>query len=97
MSKKTIQKNLRFPSNIVEVLESEGGKLGFSFTDYIKYLAVKKVEEIMKREREEVLYDAALIADIIDARRDIKSGKLTYLKTDKEIEEHFASLLAKDE
>lgn len=49
MKPKFIQKNIRFPSTVIEVLEKDGERFGFNFNEYVKYLVVKRAEEITER------------------------------------------------
>jgi hypothetical protein len=92
MRQKQIQKNIRFPQRVVELIEEEGmSKFGFSFSKYVQYLILKEAEEIMQVE-EEVLNDPQLVEDIILARKMSKEGKLPTVRTKKEIEDYINSL-----
>lgn len=85
LQKRTVQKNIRFSKTVVEVLEREGSKMDLSFTEYIKFLAHKKVEEALHK-------DSTLINDIKLARIEDSQGKLTTLSTNDEIEDYFLNL-----
>ena len=76
MKSSRTQKNLRFSKSVVETLEREASKVGYSFNKYIEYLAVKKAEEIL---REDSLNGAVFVNDIIEARELSNKGKLPVL------------------
>jgi hypothetical protein len=90
MSKsKVVQKNLRFPQAVVEVIEKEGEKLGFNFNEYVRYIVTKKAEEAMIDMEE-------LERIIIESDKLSKEGKLPTFNSAKEIEAYLKSLDEED-
>lgn len=103
----TIQKNIRFSKSVVALIEPKAKRLGYSFTDYVKFLVAKDIEnEVFDKDfyvndigANQYPYEKVedeelnnLIADILQARKDSKAGKLPVLKTSDDIDNFFDSL-----
>ncbi len=93
MSRKTIQKNLRFSPSVVAVLEREGEKLGYNFNQFANYIITKAAENFMSKP----LLDLDLMMEIIESEKLSEMGKLPKASNDKEIEDYINSVMNEDE
>lgn len=89
LQKDRVQKLITFSPNLYTLVERKAEKLGISFTEYVRMLAVfdikEQVEDLpMVDEETEKLIGKSL--------QDLKEGKYTVLKSDKDIEKHFNNL-----
>lgn len=87
--KDRVQKLITFSPNLFTLVERKAEKLGISFTEYIRMLAVsdikEQVEELpMVDEKTEKLIGKSL--------QDLKEGRYTELRSDEDIEKHFNNL-----
>lgn len=83
-------KHIRLPVNIIDVIEEEAQVYGYKFNDWVKHILTQRAMDI--REKEETIVDEGLVRDIIQGRKDYKAGKLTALKSDKDIDTFFENL-----
>ena len=87
MSKRVIQKNLRFPVEVVTALENEGVKYGLNFNEFVKYIVVKKAEEISKAR------EYGIVADILEGKRLSSENRLAQATNDSEVDNYIDSIV----
>lgn len=89
MQKDRIQKLITFSPNLYVLVEEKAEKLGVSFPEYIRMLAVSDIKEQVEQLP---MVDEATEKQIAKSLRDIKEGKYTTIKTDEELGKHLKSL-----
>jgi len=88
--KKQIQKSIRFPAKAVELIEEETKRtLGINFNEFLKVYVISKAEEIQKRN----LLSPELFEEIKTAKNEVKTGKRSVLKTDKDIDSYVSGIM----
>ena len=89
MQKDRIQKLITFSPNLYTLAERKAQKLGISFPEYIRMLAVFDIKEKVE---ELPMVDEETEKQIAKSLHDIKKGRYTTVRTDKELEAHLKSL-----
>ena len=89
MQTQRIQKLITFSPQLFESIEKKAKKLGISFPEYIRVLAVNDIKTIVENLP---LVDEETEKHIARSMQDVKQGKYTVLKDDKDIENHFKDL-----
>lgn len=84
-----VQKLITFSPNLFVMIENKAEKLGVSFPEYIRMLAVS---DIKKQVEDFPLVNEKTEQLIAKSLQDIKHGRYTRLGTDKEIDKHFDNL-----
>jgi len=89
MNTQRIQKLITFSPKLYELLEKKAQKIGVSFPEYIRGLAVNDIKKSIEyipfitQEEEE---------GIRKSLQDIDKGRFVVLEKDKDIDEHFKNL-----
>lgn len=89
MKLQRIQKLITFSPHLYDLVEKKATKLGVSFPEYIRMLAVS---DIKKQVEELPTVDEETEKQIGKSLEDLKKGHYTALHTDKDIDKHFDSL-----
>jgi len=84
-----VQKLITFSPNLYTLVERKAEKLGVSFPEYIRILAVSDIKEQVE---ELPMVDEETEKQIGRSLQDIKKGRYTVLKSDEDIERHFNNL-----
>jgi len=91
MQAQRIQKLITFSPQLYELIEQKVSKLGVSFPEYIRSLAVNDVKRnveftsFLTHEEEE---------GVKNSLADIRAGRYIIVRTDEEIEKHLQSLVS---
>jgi len=94
--KKSVTRQITFPSRLMDIAESKAKIYGYSFPEYVRYVLTKDVENFFLGP-EEYIDDPQLAKDIKDGIREYKEGKTIVLKNSKEIDDYFSSLINGEE
>jgi len=84
-----VQKLITFSPNLYTLVEKKAERLGVSFPEYIRILAVSDIKEQVE---EVPMVDVETERQIGKSLQDIKKGRYTVLKSDEDIEHHFNNL-----
>jgi len=84
-----VQKLITFSPNLYTLVERKAEKLGVSFPEYIRILAVSDIKEQVE---ELTMVDIETEKQIGKSLQDIKKGRYTVLKSDEDIDVHFNNL-----
>jgi Holliday junction resolvase len=89
LQKNRVQKLITFSPNLYTIVERKAEKIGISFPEYIRMLAVSDIKE----EVEELpMVDEETEAQIGKSLKDLKEGRYTDIRTEKELDTHLKSL-----
>lgn len=91
MKTQYVQKNLRFPAQVVQVLEKEAEQYGYSFNQMVQHIVVERVSNKLNAD-EEIITDPKVIKSIKKALDDYKKGEYVELKTLQNIDDFFDNL-----
>ncbi len=94
--KKSVTRQITFPSRLMDIAESKAKIFGYSFPEYVRYVLTKDIENFYLGP-EEYLDDPKLLKDIEDGIKEYREGKAISLKSPKEIEDYFSSLINEEE
>ena len=89
MQKDRIQKLITFSPHLYTLVEKKAEKLGISFPEYIRILAVSDIKEQVE---ELPMVDEETEKQIAKSLQDIKEGRYTTIKNEKDLEAHLKSL-----
>jgi archaellum component FlaC len=89
MQKDRIQKLITFSPHLYTLVEKKAEKLGISFPEYIRILAVSDIKEQVE---ELPMVDEETEKKIAKSLQDIKEGRYTTIKNEKDLEAHLKSL-----
>lgn len=89
MKMQRIQKLITFSPHLHDLVEKKAEKLGVTFPEYIRMLAVS---DIKKQVEALPMVDEATEKQIGKSLQDLQEGRYTVLRTDKDIDKHFDSL-----
>lgn len=89
MKMQRIQKLITFSPHLYDLVEKKAGKLGVSFPEYIRILAVSDIKEQVEALP---MVSEETEAQIGKSLQDLRKGRYTVLRTDKDIDKHFDSL-----
>ena len=87
--KNRVQKLITFSPNLYTLVEGKAEKLGISFPEYIRMLAVSDIKEQVE---EIPMVDEETEKQIGKSLQDLKEGKYTEIKTEKELDAYLKSL-----
>lgn len=87
------QKLISFPDPIYSRLIKRSKKIGFSFSEYMRMMAVEHLKTPEPFEEIEIL-DQETSDRVDQSVKEIKSGKSVLLKKNKDIENYFNNILA---
>ena len=87
--KDRVQKLITFSPNLYTLVEKKAERLGVSFPEYIRMLAVSDIKEQVE---ELPMVDIETEKQIGRSLQDIKKGRYTVLKSNEDIENHFNNL-----
>ena len=76
---KTVIKQITFPIELLKFLEPNAAEYGYTLPGYVRYLLTKEMEK--ENNRDTIIVDEELIADIKAGNKEFEEGKLTTLKT----------------
>ncbi len=94
--KKSVTRQITFPSRLMDIAESKARIYGYSFPEYVRYVLTKDVEGFHLGS-EEYIDDPQLAKDIEDGIKEYKEGKTIALRNSKEIDDYFSSLINGEE
>lgn len=89
MNIQRVQKLITFSPQLYDLIERKAQKIGISFPEYIRGLAVNDIKKSVEA------IDFLTMEEEEGVRRslaDIKEGRYTIVKSDEDIEKHFKSL-----
>lgn len=89
MKMQRIQKLITFSPHLHDLVEKKAEKLGVSFPEYIRMLAVSDIKEQVEQLP---MVDEDTEEQIGKSLEDLRKGHYTVLRTDKDIDKHFDSL-----
>lgn len=105
---KLVQKGIRFPQDVIDVIEAKARRtLGLEFNEYVKLLVMSEALEIIrKREKEAFVIPPdeewltgeveqatpELEKSINESMEDFKAGRYTTLSSPNEVEDYFNKL-----
>lgn len=84
-----IQKLITFSPLLHTLLEKKAEKLGISFPEYIRMLAVSDIKEEVEKP---LLVDEETEKQIASSLKDLKTGKYTVVKNREELEAYLKTL-----
>ena len=84
-----IQKLITFSPQLYALVGKKAEKLGVSFPEYIRMLAVSDIKEQVE---ELPMVDEETEKQINKSLQDLKKGKYTEIRTEEELEAHLKSL-----
>ncbi len=84
-----VQKLVTFSSKLYSNALARANSLGIPFAEYVRHILVKDVEEST---RYLPMVDTETEKRIGQSLKDLKEGRYTILKSDKDIENHFNNL-----
>lgn len=84
-----IQKLITFSPHLYTLVGKKAEKLGVSFPEYIRILAVSDIKEQVE---ELPLVDEKTERQISKSLQDLKKGRYTEVRTEEELEAHLKSL-----
>lgn len=91
---KRIQKLISFSPRLYDFARMKANRFGFTFSEYLKHLIANDVKFQVESQVEEMeMVDAETEASIARSVDDFKNGRGVLLKTDKEIDDYFNSLV----
>lgn len=86
----TIIKQITFPRELLKFLERKSKEYGYTLPAYVRYVLTKEMEK--EQNRETIIVDEELIADIKAGNKEFEEGKTVTLKSIQEIEDHFTAI-----
>lgn len=89
--KKSVTRQITFPSRLMDVAEARARGIGYSFPEYVRFVLTKELLEDF--EPVEVMTDSKEIGEVGKALREYAEGKTVALKNDKEIEDYFTAVI----
>lgn len=89
MNKQRYQKLITFGPQLYFLVELAASRLGFSFPEYIRFLAAKEVE---KSAGDIEVLGSDDIADVLKAKEDLDKGRFTKVTNNEEFEAYIKSL-----
>ena len=89
MKMQRIQKLITFSPHLYELVEKKAEKLGVSFPEYIRILAVS---DIKKQVEELPMVDEETEKLIAQGLQDLKEGRYTDIKTEEELNNYLKSI-----
>ncbi len=92
-TKKSVTKQITFPSRLMDVASARARGLGYSFPEYVRFVLTKEVENDVFPDYGEVITDRQVIKDVTQALKEYNKGKGVELKNDKEINDYFTALI----
>lgn len=87
---KTIVKQITFPEQLLKFVEQKSKEYGYSIPAYVRYVLTKEMEK--EENRETIIVDEQLIADIKEGNKEFEDGKTVTLKSLRDIEDHFTAI-----
>lgn len=84
-----VQKLITFSPHLFDLAEKKAERLGISFTEYIRLLAVSDIKEQVE---ELQMIDEKTEEQIAKSLQDLKRGRYTTVRNKKELEAHLKSL-----
>lgn len=90
MQKDRVQKLITFSPHLYSLAEKKAVKLGVSFPEYIRMLAVFDIKKQV--EKELPLVDEKTEQLIAESLQDIKKGRYATIRNAKELDDHLKSL-----
>lgn len=88
MQKYSVQKLITFSPQLYDLVEKKAKKLGLTFPEYIRLLAVNDIKNMVE---DNPFVDTKTEKHIAHSIKNINSGKYTILNSSKDIEDHFGS------
>lgn len=89
MQRDRIQKLITFSPHLYTLVEEKAEKLGVSFPDYIRILAVSDIKEQVEQLP---MVDEETEKQIGKSLQDLKEGRYTTVRSKKDLEAHLKSL-----
>lgn len=94
MQKKRVQKLITFSPQLYAIVKQKADRLGVSFPEYLRMLAVTDVKKEVEVEKIPMV-DEETEKRIGESLKDFKEGRYTVLETHEDVDKHFKKLLRK--
>jgi len=91
--KKSVTRQITFPSRLMDIAESKARIYGYSFPEYVRYVLTKEVESDFCYGPEEYIEDPKLVKDIEEGIKEYRDGKAKGFKSRKEFIDYFSSII----
>ena len=95
--KKSVTRQITFPSRLMDIAESKARVYGYSFPEYVRYVLTKEVESDFYLGPEEYIDDPKLLKDIGDGIKEYREGKTKSFKSRKEFFDYFTAIIDEEE
>lgn len=94
--KKSVTRQITFPSRLMDIAESKAKIFGYSFPEYVRYVLTKDIENFYLGP-EEYLDDPKLLKDIEDGIKEYREGRAKSFKSRKEFLDYFSAIIDEEE
>ena len=88
--KKSVTRQITFPSRLMDIAESKAKIFGYSFPEYVRYVLTKDIENFY-------LDDPKLLKDIEDGIKEYREGRAKSFKSRKEFLDYFSAIIDEEE
>ena len=88
--KKSVTRQITFPSRLMDIAESKAKIFGYSFPEYVRYVLTKDIENFY-------LDDPKLLKDIEDGIKKYREGRAKSFKSRKEFLDYFSAIIDEEE